>query len=179
MDNLHTRIKTARLNRGFSQARLAEETGVSQPTIANWENGSHIPRKHAMIRISEVLDVEEAWLLSGLAGRTKQSVEAYLALPIRHVPIYEWPAPGEGLFAQPPEGYIPYPTVIEKAFALVDRTEKEIRHRIMIFDPHAEPLKPLDKYLWSDGFTARIDSVKAVPPDGRVLGRLKTEIKSY
>lgn len=179
MENLHSRIKSRRINQGLSQARLAKETGVSQPTVANWENGSHIPRKNALSRIGQALKVEESWLLSGQESQTQRSVEAYLARPIRHVPIYGWPAPGQGLFENRPEGYIPYPTVVERAFALVDRTETIIRHRIMIFDPSTEHLKPTDHTLWTDGFTAKMNLKSEVPGTALLLGRLKTKITTY
>lgn len=179
MNNLHGRIKSTRINRGLSQARLAKETGVSQPTIANWENGSHIPRKRAMMRISSALDVEETWLLSGQKKRVHQTIEAYLARPIRHVPIYGWPAGSQDIFAATPEGYLPYPTVLENAFALADRSESAIKHRIMIFDPDYESLKPQEKCLWTHEFATQVGTFAAAPKSAKIIGQLKTEIKTY
>jgi len=90
-DNIHTRIKDRRIALGLSQVDLATQTHVSQPTIANWENGSHVPRPLALERISKALDVEPSWLLSGILSEQKNPATDYLSRPIRHVAIYPWP----------------------------------------------------------------------------------------
>ena len=87
MDKLHKRIKSTRLKRGLSQAVLAEQAGVSQPTVANWENGSHIPRRPALVRIGAALGVEPDWLLSGNYAQAHGTIQDYLSRPIRHVPV--------------------------------------------------------------------------------------------
>ena len=179
MKSLQTRIKSARQKQTWSQAQLAKAAGVSQPTVANWETGSHTPRKSALERISKALDVDEGWLLSGSQFHAHSSIEAYLDLPIRHIPIHAWPAPGEGLRAHAPLGYIPYPTDLEGAYALKDRSNETMRHRIMIFDPDTSRIKPDELTLWTDGFTAHMTPHKKKPPEAKAIGRLKTEIISY
>lgn len=46
-------IRTERLARGWSQARLAELVGVQQPTISLWELGGRVPSAEESQRITE------------------------------------------------------------------------------------------------------------------------------
>ncbi len=179
MQTLHTRIKSARLKRSWSQSQLADAAGVSQPTVANWETGSHIPRQSTLARISQALDVDTGWLLSGTQFQVQSSMDTYLSLPIRHIPIHAWPKPGEGLLCGAPIGYIPYPTNLENAYALTDRADDSIQHRILIFDPDITGIRPDKLCLWTDGFTAQMTPHKKKPPGAASLGQLKTEILNY
>lgn len=86
---IHKRIRDSRLAMGLSQAELAKRTGVSQPTVANWENGGHIPRHGAIKKISSALSLNEIWLLSGEENRSGDRA-AYLSLPLQHVAVRNW-----------------------------------------------------------------------------------------
>lgn len=90
--SLHARIKQSRIKSGLSQALLAKKAGVSQPTVANWETGSHIPRRQALSRIASALDVDPIWLLSGDSDIPAQT---YLSTTIQHVPIFDISENGE------------------------------------------------------------------------------------
>lgn len=52
---LGKRIKEARRVRGWTQARLAEKLGISQPNISDWERGKKSPRVTMLPRIYRVL----------------------------------------------------------------------------------------------------------------------------
>ena len=88
---LADRLKSRRKELGLSQTALAASCGVSQPTIANWERGGHTPRQAALTTIAHELDVEPAWLLSGLSPADQNPAHVHLAKPIRNIPIYPWP----------------------------------------------------------------------------------------
>ena len=87
------RIKKARLQNGLSQVELAQAANVSQPTVANWENDSHIPRQHALVKLATILKASPHWLQTGIGDIPDglHSPERYLHRPIRHVPISTWP----------------------------------------------------------------------------------------
>lgn len=177
--SIHERIKSKRIQLGLSQAALAKKTGVSQPTVANWETGSHIPRQGALLKICEALDVEEAWLISGDNTHTQHMAQAYLARPIRHLPVFQWPENGKGLYSTPPIDYITYPTRDENAFALLSRKKKTAKQRVMIFNPNTHGLKDQHLCLWTDGDVTACDPVKDIPTGAKLLGRLKTDIRVY
>lgn len=64
---------------------------MSQPTIANWERGGHIPRPDALSRIADVLGTDPTWLISGELPPQSNPAHQHLAKPIYHIPVYEWP----------------------------------------------------------------------------------------
>ena len=90
MKKLHHRIRESRKRLGLSQTELASRCQVSQPTIANWERAGHIPRRAALEKIAECLEVDPLWLLSGETAIRKSIVNTYLSTPIHHIPIYEF-----------------------------------------------------------------------------------------
>jgi len=94
MKSIGNRIKQARLGQGFSQVELAEAAHVSQPTVANWENDSHIPRQNALERLAGILSTSSNWIRIGDDNRVNgtHTSETYLARQIHHVPISSWPS---------------------------------------------------------------------------------------
>lgn len=58
--DLGERLKYLRTSRGFSQAQLARESKVSQPTIAQIESGKKDPSVQTLRQIAQALDVELA-----------------------------------------------------------------------------------------------------------------------
>ena len=175
MRNLSTRIKNTRRDRHMSQAALAEASGVTQPTIANWENGSHIPRQNALKRIAQVLDVEENWLLLGPSQY--QASQRYLSRPIRHIPIRNWPKVGQNFYDNPPMDFIPYPSINENAFALVGKNE--FSKAILVFEPNHTKLGNDDYCLWQSGSNTRLNKFKKIPTESPIIARLMLEIKTY
>ena len=90
--SLAYRLKSSRKKLGLSQTELARQVNVSQPTIANWERGGHIPRQDALSRIADALGTDPAWLLSGELPASSNPAHHHLAKPIHHIPVYEWPS---------------------------------------------------------------------------------------
>lgn len=56
------RIKFARLLRKRTQQWLAEEVGVNQSSVGQWETGRTEPTVENMSRVAQVLDVNFEWL---------------------------------------------------------------------------------------------------------------------
>ena len=68
MDGARTvaeRLRKAREARGWSQARLVNESGVGVATVSRAENGRFEPRQETARRLAEALGVRVAWLLTG------------------------------------------------------------------------------------------------------------------
>lgn len=60
--SLHTRIKEARINKGYTQAQLGSIMGVANTTIAGYEKNRE-PTAAQLGLLSEVLDVDVSFLL--------------------------------------------------------------------------------------------------------------------
>lgn len=56
LNSLGDTIARARKTGGLTQVQLAEEMGVSQPTIANWESGETTPSDDQVRRLQDWLD---------------------------------------------------------------------------------------------------------------------------
>jgi transcriptional regulator with XRE-family HTH domain len=56
-------IRDARIKKGMTQADLADNIGVSQGAVGQWEQGMTIPRPKHIIRISTLLDIPVEELL--------------------------------------------------------------------------------------------------------------------
>lgn len=54
-----------REGRGWSQAKLAEKTGVSQETIAAWEGGREFPAQEQLLALAKALKVKISRLIEG------------------------------------------------------------------------------------------------------------------
>lgn len=139
IDQLHDRIRKTRIQKGLSQAGLAAITGVSQPTVANWESGSHIPRKAALERIGRALEVEPVWLLSGETGQASDAAQSYLNSPIHHLPIFNWTNNGGLLDRDNIVGYLPFPAPNGRLFAVTGAAGDADEHLILIIDPSVDP----------------------------------------
>lgn len=152
------RIKKARLENGFSQVELAEAANVSQPTVANWETGSHAPRQPALIKLAEILNTSPQWFLGGdeyTNGHTL-APKQYLDTPIHHVPVLQWPVNGEiesgVLRFGNAHDYIAISIQVEKPFALL-ANDPAMAARFpvgsaIIFDAIAGKLEDHGSYLF-------------------------------
>jgi transcriptional regulator with XRE-family HTH domain len=59
------RIKKARLAKRWSQSRLGESIGVSQPSISDMESGNSYPIMENLSKLAVALDVNFDWLATG------------------------------------------------------------------------------------------------------------------
>jgi len=125
MNSTGERIKQARLERRLSQVELAIAAHVSQPTVANWENDSHIPRQAALEKLASILGVSANWIRVGdseASGGTS-SAAGYLARPIQHIPISPWPTSAnlmDGQLKPPPaKDYVALSISAKNPFALI------------------------------------------------------------
>lgn len=181
MDNLQQRIKSTRVSQGLSQANLAEKTGVSQPTVANWENGSHVPRQAVLEKISKVLGVSELWLRSGTREGDDIPASLYLQTPIRHIPIFRRDELAEEIRESIPIGYLPYASQHPNLFGLIERQADTKVYTIVVCNPDSVKTLREGSYLISldEGVKSitmpELDRMKMA----NVLGRVMAEMKFY
>lgn len=80
------RIRTARMARGWSQARLADAIGKEQTTVSSWERGRTEPGRDDVVRIASKLGIPLADIEFAL--RDNQPRE------IREIPVISWVSAG-------------------------------------------------------------------------------------
>lgn len=51
-----TKLKQKRLEKGYTQQKLAELTGIKQQSISSYESGEQFPRRKAFEKLAEVLE---------------------------------------------------------------------------------------------------------------------------
>ena len=51
-------IREARLEKGLSQKKLSELSGIQIPNISWWENGKVLPSVYSLARVAHALDLE-------------------------------------------------------------------------------------------------------------------------
>ena len=74
------RIKSARTFRKRSQRWLAEEIGVNQSSVTQWETGKTDPTTENLSRIAQVLDINFEWLAKGAGAVVGASIPATVIL---------------------------------------------------------------------------------------------------
>jgi len=80
------RIAELRAKKGWSQAKLAEEAGLTQSTLSRIESGAQEPRAQTLVKIADALDVEyKALLESGEGPPGKQSGLTKLIIQIKEI----------------------------------------------------------------------------------------------
>lgn len=63
------RLKELRTSRtGLTQAKLAEQLGVSQQAVGLWERGKNMPTHELVVQIAKMFDVPTDYLVGGLLG---------------------------------------------------------------------------------------------------------------
>lgn len=63
------RLKELRLQKGISQAVLAEAIHISRSAVAKWENGLGLPNEDSLVLLAEYFGVPAAELLSDQSGQ--------------------------------------------------------------------------------------------------------------
>lgn len=84
-------IKKLRMEKGWSQRKLASELNVTQAAIYNWEKGDRQPSKEMFERIAEKLGTTPAQLIGWDNSSQKESITdtqefLYNDLDLKHVP---------------------------------------------------------------------------------------------
>lgn len=168
--SLGARIRQARLAQYMSQQDLADAAKVSQPTVANWEKGSHIPRQAALLRLANILNTSSRWFLVGddSLGNTQTAPAQYLSMPIHHIGFHPWPVSADitPLIANKdtahaplnlgvPSDYIAVSVMAQRPFALI-ANDPQMAGRFpigtaIIFDGVPGPLLPAKYYLFAHG----------------------------
>lgn len=57
------RVKDLRIEKGIKQADLAQQLGVSQATLSNWERGIHDPANETLTRLANFFGCSVDYLL--------------------------------------------------------------------------------------------------------------------
>lgn len=159
MNSIGNRIKQARLGQGLSQVELAHAANVSQPTVANWENDSHIPRQAALDKLAGILSTSANWIRIGDTEITNgvHNSSGYLTRPIQHVPISTWPTTAnikdERITPSPARDYVALSILASAPFALIANDPNMAAHFpigvAIIFDATAGELEDGKCYLFA------------------------------
>ena len=59
------RLYKARKNAGMTQQELADEVGVTDRAIGNWESGHNAPTSFNVCMLAKALGVSAGWLIAG------------------------------------------------------------------------------------------------------------------
>jgi transcriptional regulator with XRE-family HTH domain len=180
MPNLHSRIKQHRKKLGLSQADMATQCGVSQPTIANWERGDHVPRREALEKLAQCLGVDSIWLLLGELPAGRTPVYQHLNTPIRHIPIYEWPHTAKAFAKALPTRYLSLAIELEELFAFDSLDHPEFApDTILIFDKSAKPAANTRFLVQRGGNLSLADGSDLEQSDLEPIARLIYSIQSH
>lgn len=79
-ESFAARLRQLRQERGWSLASLAERSGLSKPSIWDWESGKSKPRAVSLRILAETFGVEESALRGGDAGGAPERRDASGAL---------------------------------------------------------------------------------------------------
>jgi transcriptional regulator with XRE-family HTH domain len=61
-------LKSMRMDRGLTQAKLAEMCGVTQSTIGVWENGVNVPSVENLYALTKALNLQPGILRAAVNG---------------------------------------------------------------------------------------------------------------
>lgn len=143
--NIGARIKQARTAKGWSQTDLAAQASVSQPTVANWENGAHAPRHAMLSSLAALLGTPQSWLLGEAQDAPASPVIHH------HVPVLDWPADERDLDRGRVNHYISATSRAARPFALIN-TQSDLvpRGALVIFDRADQTPQQGGLYLCKD-----------------------------
>lgn len=72
------KIKKLRIDKGYSQERLAQLVGATHTAVSLWENGKAFPRMGMVMKLSKVLGVEPSELVGTLDNELTRDESALL-----------------------------------------------------------------------------------------------------
>lgn len=182
---LADRLKARRKELGLSQNALASSCGVSQPTIANWERGGHVPRQAALASIAIGLDVDPIWLLSGEMPADKNPAHRHLSKPIKNIPIFGWPTHVDELKTAQAQDYVTMSVSGGEMLAMTAPPDSEFPlGTILVFDKAA--MRESGRYLVQSGEFAKIidlvfaaNDAEAILDSHRPVGRLILSLQPH
>lgn len=81
----HARFSlAARLGKNVTQKWLAEQVGVSGPTVSQWESGVTEPTVGSFAKLGKALGIDPGWLAFGEEGKTPASRETGAPFTAEH-----------------------------------------------------------------------------------------------
>lgn len=75
--NLHTTLRDIRIEKGYSQAAIAEKLNISRQAISRWENGYSYPDLDNLKLLSQIYNVPVDVLLEGKTHNAKADSNIY------------------------------------------------------------------------------------------------------
>lgn len=63
----------ARDRKGFSDYKVAKETGIGTATMSNWKNGKYVPKSDKIQKIAEFLGVSEKFIIEGVQSESQET----------------------------------------------------------------------------------------------------------
>lgn len=63
METLAKRLKEGMVLRGMKQVDLVEITGINKGSLSSYLSGRYSPKRDAVTKLAEALNVSESWLL--------------------------------------------------------------------------------------------------------------------
>ncbi|QPJ63001.1 MAG: helix-turn-helix transcriptional regulator [Candidatus Nitronauta litoralis] len=64
-NKLNDRLVFFRKNKGFTQKKLSELAGISEPTMNHYESGKRVPTVDTLLNLARILECDPGWLLTG------------------------------------------------------------------------------------------------------------------
>lgn len=159
------RISEARMAKGWSQQRLAEELGTTQQTIQRYESGARDIKSGTIIKLSKALGVTVAYLL----GMTDSSSTTDTSLQFVDVPLYGSIAAGTPIEMIPVDDMHPIPIKVRDKHpdSFLLKVEGESMNKVLpngcyaLIEPCNEITRDNDPYaICVNGFNATIKRVK-------------------
>lgn len=80
------RLKQARINKGITQEKLAEDLGVSVPYVSRIERGSTSINLKRLAEMCALLDVSEGEILSGAASESSSYLNTAFSDLLKNCP---------------------------------------------------------------------------------------------
>lgn len=159
------RISEARIAKGWSQQRLAEELGTTQQTIQRYESGTRDIKSGTIIKLSNALGVTVAYLL-GMSNDpgTKDNSAQFI-----DVPLFGSIAAGTPIEMMSVDDTHPIPVKVREKHpnSFLLKVEGESMNKILpngcyaLIDPCNEITRDNDPYaICVNGFNATIKRVK-------------------
>lgn len=75
--NLHTTLRDIRIEKGYSQAAIAEKLNISRQAISRWENGYSYPDLDNLKLLSQIYSIPVDVLLEGKTHNAKADLDIY------------------------------------------------------------------------------------------------------